>query len=70
MSDFSINNVNPVMPGKIGKPNTAGSQQMQINTTDSFKPSLKSATSPIDLKAAAQLFNKKAEELPQCGMGV
>lgn len=64
MADFSINNINAAMPGQPGMQNAAKSQQIPININDSFKPSLKSATSPIDLKAAAKLFNKKVEELP------
>ena len=64
MSNFSINNMNATFSANQGKSIPLKSKGAGINTTDSFKPSLKSATSPIDLKEAAKIFSKKAEEIP------
>ena len=64
MSNFQINNLNATTHTSPGKARKRKSQGAKIDTTDSFKPSLKSATSPIDLKEAAKIFSKKAEEIP------
>ena len=63
MSSFQINNVNTGSHRTSGKARPLKSQGAKIDTTDSFKPSLKSVSSPVDLKKAAKLFAKKAEEL-------
>ncbi len=64
MANFSINNINTRFSGKPEKSKSAKSMQAQINMADSFKPSLKSASSTLDIKAAAKIFSKKADELP------